>query len=65
MKINKLIFKKISQAPVAHACNPSDLGGSDQEAGFDASPGKEFRRPYLKNTHHKKRACGGGSRYRP
>jgi hypothetical protein len=39
---------------VAHTCNPSYLGGSQ----FEASPGKQYERTYLKKTHHKKRADG-------
>jgi hypothetical protein len=39
----------LAGAPVAHAYNPSYSGGKNQEA----SPGKEFLRPYLKNTLHK------------
>jgi hypothetical protein len=42
-------------ALVAHACNPSFSGGRDQEDhSSKPSPGKQFRRPYLKNTHHTK-----------
>jgi hypothetical protein len=33
---------------VAHACNPSYSGGSDQEDhGLKTTPGKQFARPYL------------------
>jgi hypothetical protein len=51
-------------ALVAHTCDPSYSGGRDQEdrgrieGGLredqDASPGKQFSRPYLEKTHHKK-----------
>jgi hypothetical protein len=45
----------INQAPVAHACNPSCSGDKDQEdPWFKASQGKQFARPYVENTLHKK-----------
>jgi hypothetical protein len=34
---------------VAHACNPSYLGGRDQ---------KDLERPYFEKNHHKNRAGG-------
>jgi hypothetical protein len=43
----------MSQALAAHAYNPSYSGG-----WFEASPGKLFKRPYLKKAHHKNRAGG-------
>jgi hypothetical protein len=45
--------------PVAHTCNPSYSGSRDQE-DLDSKPtlGKEFVRPYLEKTHHKKRVGG-------
>jgi hypothetical protein len=33
---------------VAYTCNPIYSGGS----WFEASPGKQFTRPYLEKTHH-------------
>jgi hypothetical protein len=47
--------KCMSQAGVAHACNPSYSGGRDQEDhGSKPAWGNKFLRPYLKNTHHQK-----------
>jgi hypothetical protein len=41
--------------PVAHAYNPSFLGGRDQEdLGSKSALGKQFMRFYLDNAHHKK-----------
>jgi hypothetical protein len=37
---------------VAHACNPSYSGGRGKE--FEATPDKQFARPYLEKTLHKK-----------
>jgi hypothetical protein len=40
---------------VAHACNPSYLGGRDQEdCGLKPAQANISMRPYLKKTHHKK-----------
>jgi hypothetical protein len=40
---------------VVHPCNPSYSGGRDQEdPGSKPALGKEFVRPYLENTQHKK-----------
>jgi hypothetical protein len=39
---------------VALTCNPSYSGGS----WLEDNPGKQFTRPYLKKTHHIKRAGG-------
>jgi hypothetical protein len=40
---------------VTHTCNPSNSGGRNQEDhGLKPSPGKQFVRPYLKNTCYKK-----------
>jgi hypothetical protein len=40
---------------VAHVCNPSYLGGSDQEdQGSKPAQANSSIRPYLKNTHYKK-----------
>jgi hypothetical protein len=47
--------ESLNQAPVAHAYNPSYSAGRDQK---EASLGKWFERPYLKNTHHKKKRAG-------
>jgi hypothetical protein len=42
-------------APVSHTCNPSYSGGIDQE-DLSSRPAQvnSSKRPYLKNTHHKK-----------
>jgi hypothetical protein len=42
----------LTWALVAHACNPQEQksGGS----WFKASPGKQFKRPYLKKSCYKK-----------
>jgi hypothetical protein len=68
----------LSWVPVAHACNPSYSGGRDQEdhgsklapancssgrSWFKAGPGKLFVRPYLENTHDKKKGWWSGSRF--
>jgi hypothetical protein len=51
--------KEVNWVPMVHACNPSNSGGRDQEdRGLEASPGKQFSRPYLRKTLHKKRAGG-------
>jgi hypothetical protein len=40
---------------VVHACNPSYSRGRDQEdRGSKPAPGKQFVRPSLKKTLHKK-----------
>jgi hypothetical protein len=45
-----------SWGSVAHTCNPSYSGGSDQEdCGSKPALGKQFQRPFLKKTHHKKK----------
>jgi hypothetical protein len=42
-----------SQAPVAHACNPSYSGGRDQEdCGLKPAWANSSERPYLEKTHH-------------
>jgi hypothetical protein len=53
-KKKKNTYIKSSWEPVAHTCNPSYSEGRDQEA----NAGRQFKRPYLKNTHHKKRVNG-------
>jgi hypothetical protein len=40
--------------PEAHFHNPGYLRGRDQEDHSQSQPGKEFARPYLNKTHHKK-----------
>jgi hypothetical protein len=47
-----LTFQKetLARAVVAHACNPSYSGG----LRFKANLGKQFSRPYLEKTRHKK-----------
>jgi hypothetical protein len=42
----------------AHACNPSDSGGRDQEE-HGSKPA--FERPHLENTHHHKKKGWGVS----
>jgi hypothetical protein len=45
--------------PVAHICNPSNPRGRDQEdRGLKPAWANCSTRPYLKKTHHKKRAGG-------
>jgi hypothetical protein len=42
---------------MSHTCNPSHSGVKDQEdCCLNLAPGKQFSRPYLEKTHHKKRA---------
>jgi hypothetical protein len=49
----------ISQAPVAHACNPSYSGGRDQEdCSLKPTWANGSRDPILKKTLHKNRAGG-------
>jgi hypothetical protein len=44
---------------LGHASNPSYSGARDlDDHGSMFVPGKYFKRPYLKKTHHKKRAGG-------
>jgi hypothetical protein len=51
-KLKKLV---VSQVQVAHTCNPSYSGGSDQEnRGSKPTWAKQFTRPYLGKIHHKK-----------
>jgi hypothetical protein len=46
---------KNTARPSYHAYNPSYSGGRDQEdSGSKSTPHKQFTRPYLKNTQHKK-----------
>jgi hypothetical protein len=48
---------------VAHTCNPSYSGGRDQEnLSSKPAPGKEFPRPYLRKTHHKKGQSNSSSK---
>jgi hypothetical protein len=44
--------EKVSQAPVAHTCNPTYSGGRDQEDLFEASPDK--RELFLKKPKSSK-----------
>jgi hypothetical protein len=46
----------MSQVLVAHTCNPNYSGGRDQEDQEEASPGKQFERPYLEKAPSQKRA---------
>jgi hypothetical protein len=49
----------MSWAQVAKPCNPSYSGGRDQEdRSSKPAWANSSKRPYLKNTHHKKRAGG-------
>jgi hypothetical protein len=41
-------------APVAYTCNPSYSRQRSGRWQFEASPSKQFRKPYLKNTQHEK-----------
>jgi hypothetical protein len=51
--LNQQIFAQ--WALVAHAYNPSYSGGRDQEnCGSQPALVKQFTRPYLEKTHHKK-----------
>jgi hypothetical protein len=52
---------------VAHTCDPSYSGGRDQEdCGLKPTRAKEFTRPYLEKTRHKKKkSWRSGSRCRP
>jgi hypothetical protein len=43
---------------VAHSCNPSYSGDSTGESKFEASPRKQFSRPYLKKPFTKNRVGG-------
>jgi hypothetical protein len=53
--VDRFEEKKIRLLEMENTCNPSYSGGRDQEDWqFEASPGKQFARPYLKNTQHKK-----------
>jgi hypothetical protein len=50
----KLIQRaEVSQALVAHACNPSYSGGRDQEDRSPKPAWANFLRPYLKKPYHK------------
>jgi hypothetical protein len=57
----KIVWKTLSQNTQhswvleAHIYNPSYSGGKDQEDGLKPAPGKQFPRPQLKNTLHKKK----------
>jgi hypothetical protein len=56
----------LSQVPVAHACNPSFLGGSDQkDHSSKPAPGKRFVRPYLKISNTKKDWQSGSNNRAP
>jgi hypothetical protein len=48
------------QELVAHTCNPSYSGGTDQEDQGSKPAWAIVLRPYLEKTHHKKRAQGVG-----
>jgi hypothetical protein len=48
----------LSQVPVAHACNHSYSGGRDQEDQGLKPAWANSLRPYLENTHHRKKARG-------
>jgi hypothetical protein len=43
---------------VAHIYNPSYLGDRSGRPWFKTSPSKQFVRPYLEKTHHKKGTGG-------
>jgi hypothetical protein len=61
-----LIKRRIpQQVPVAHDCNPSYSGGRDQEDdGSKPAWANSLRDPILKKTHHNKRACGEGPKFK-
>jgi hypothetical protein len=45
---------------MAHSCNPSYLGGRDQEDhGSKPALSKQLLRPHLKKSNHKKKRAGG------
>jgi hypothetical protein len=48
------IKKNTQPGAVTHTCYPSYSGGRDQKDQLEASPGRQFTRPYLEETHHKK-----------
>jgi hypothetical protein len=48
------MFEVLSQALVAHTCNPSYSGGRDQEDQGSKPVQANNLRPYLEKTHHKK-----------
>jgi hypothetical protein len=51
--------KKQSWVLVAHACNPSNLGGRDQEdCGLKPAQANRSVRSYLEKTLHQNRAGG-------
>jgi hypothetical protein len=60
--IANIVYHKKVEVPVAHACNPSSLGG----LWFQANLGKYLMRPYLQNnqskhgSHTKGRMLTGG-----
>jgi hypothetical protein len=47
--IKRIVVKNKSQVQAAHICSPRYSGGS----WFQASPGKMFKRPYLKKPFTK------------
>jgi hypothetical protein len=67
MRIMSVLFcgayenSQLSQVLVAHAYNPSYSREKSGRSQFEASPGKEFTRPYLKNNQHKKGWRSGSS----
>jgi hypothetical protein len=52
----KIVTKNVSQAPVAHTCNPSYSGSRDQKDC--SSKPAQANRPYLKNPVTKNWAGG-------
>jgi hypothetical protein len=50
-----LIHWSLSQAPMAHVCNPIYSGGRDQEDLGLKPAWANTSRPYLKKTHYKNR----------
>jgi hypothetical protein len=55
-KKERFKYYRSHQAPVAHTCNTSYSGGGDQEDHSSRlALGKQFERPDLEKTHHKKK----------
>jgi hypothetical protein len=54
-KKSRLKNSSLSQVPVAHACNPSNSGGRDEEdCGLKPTWANSLRDPVSKNTQPKK-----------
>jgi hypothetical protein len=54
-KFKLIKINKLSLALMVHTCNPRYSGGRDQEdCSWKPTVGKQFARPYLKKTLHKR-----------